>query len=153
MSLSVSRERVLEALFSKLSRTTFRDVCGKTMFVSCSRRLQLWSDVPASQRPALFMTEHHETPTYRSENTPAVTTISVDVFVYIDASDRSRVPSTDLNSILDGIDAALAPGPGEQRQTLGGIVSHCRMEGQILKDPGDLDGDGLLIIPVTIMLT
>ena len=153
MSLSVSRETVLAALFAKLSSATFTEVGGASEFVTSSRRLRLWSDVPAGQRPAMFMTDHHETPSYRSENTPALVTISVEVFVYIDSSDPSSVPSTDLNNILDGLDAAIAPGPGEQRQTLGGLVSHCRVEGQILKDPGDLDGDGLLIVPILVMLT
>ena len=36
-------------------------------------------------------------------------------------------------------------------QTLGGLVSHCRVDGAVLKDPGDLDGDGLLWVPLKIL--
>jgi len=37
------------------------------------------------------------------------------------------------------------------RQTLGGMVSHCRIDGQVMKDPGDLDGDALLWVPLKIL--
>jgi len=55
-----------------------------------------------------------------------------------------------LNTILDALEAALNPANGA-RQTLGGLVSHCRIEGAVLKDPGDLDGDGLLWVPIKIL--
>jgi hypothetical protein len=38
------------------------------------------------------------------------------------------------------------------RNTLGGTVYNCRIDGKILKDPGDLDGDALLIVPVKLVL-
>ena len=59
---------------------------------------------------------------------------------------------SDINSVLDAIDAALAPS-GEARQTLGGLVSHCRVDGTVMRDPGDLDGDGMVIVPISITLT
>ena len=32
-------------------------------------------------------------------------------------------------------------------------MSHVRIDGKIMKDPGDLDGDGIAVIPVKIMAT
>jgi hypothetical protein len=53
-----------------------------------------------------------------------------------------------------GVDAALKPGPAAGgRQTLGGLVSHCYIDGKIMKDPGDIDGDGVAVIPVKILAT
>jgi hypothetical protein len=37
------------------------------------------------------------------------------------------------------------------RQTPGGLVSNCYIDGKIMKDPGDLDGDGIAVIPVKIL--
>jgi hypothetical protein len=117
-----------------------------------SRRLKLWSDVPKSQRPALFVTEHREQPNYQSEALPTKTTLSVDLFIYIDASDRNTIPAAALNTMMDALEAALKPQPSDNnRQTLGGLVSHCRIDGAVLKDPGDLDGDGLLWVPLKIL--
>ena len=39
------------------------------------------------------------------------------------------------------------------RQTLGGLVSNCYIGGKIMKDPGDLDGDAIAVIPVKILAT
>jgi len=48
--------------------------------------------------------------------------------------------------------ASLKPSPATLgRQTLGGLVSNCYIDGKIMKDPGDLDGDGIAVIPVKIL--
>ena len=152
--LTKSREIVLNALLALLSATTFsQPVKGKTSFSTVSRRLRHWSDVQRSERPALFQVCHSEEPTYRSELTTSYTKLSVKLFIYTDGSDKSAVADTDVSVILDAIDSSLYPGPGAQRQTLGGIVSHCRVEGSVLRDPGDLDGDGIIVIPISITLT
>jgi len=149
-----SREAIMTALFTKLQAAVFSSpINGSSTWVTTSRRLQLWADVAASSRPYMCMTEHHEQQVYKSENVPAYVTIMIDVFVYIDSKDQGTTPSIILNIILDALDAAIAPGPGEQRQTLGGLVSHCRVDGPVLKDPGDIDGDGLIIYPIKITTT
>jgi len=149
-----SREAVMTALFAKLTATTFSSpINGSNTWVTTSRRLQLWADVAKTSRPYMCMTEHHEQQAYKAENLPAYVTLLIDVFVYIDSEDKSTTPSITLNTILDALDAAIAPGPGEQRQTLGGLISHCRVDGPVLKDPGDIDGDGLIIYPIKITTT
>lgn len=155
MTMSAARETVLYTLLDKVGSVQFTSPLssGATQFVSISRRLKLWTDVSRDQRPALFMTCHGESPTYRAENVPAYNKLSVRLFVYLDASDENTIGDTDISIILDSIDAALSPGPGEQRQTLGNLVSHCRVDGEILRDPGDIDGDGMIIIPISVALT
>jgi len=154
MALSVKREIILTALFERLSSVSFdQPVRGATGFVSMSRRLRHWADVPKIERPALFMVCHGESVTYRSENTPAYAKFSVKLFIYIDGSDKTTTPDTDISVILDALDVALSPGPGEQRLTLGGIVSHCRLDGEILRDPGDMDDDGLIVVPISVTTT
>jgi hypothetical protein len=149
--MNVAREAVMSALVSLLETAVFATpVNGQTGFVVISRRLKLWTDVPKSQRPALFITEHREQQSYQSETLPAKTTLNVDIFVYIDASDRNTVPAIALNTLMDALETALKPASGAT-QTLGGLVSHCRIDGQVLKDPGDLDGDGLLWAPLKIL--
>ena len=56
---------------------------------------------------------------------------------------------------MDALDAALAPAGADLtlgRCTLGGTAYRCAIDGKPLKDPGDLDGDGLLLVPITIVL-
>ena len=57
--------------------------------------------------------------------------------------------------MMDALDTAFAPTGtdiGLGRNTLAGTAYSCRIDGKVLKDPGDLDGDALLVVPVKIVL-
>ena len=120
-----------------------------------SRRLKLWADVPAAMRPAAFLHEGgSETYDNAAGGTPR-RRLSPRLFAYIDAHDPGIAGAAALNAIMDALDAALAPAGADLalgRCTLGGTAYRCSIEGKPLKDPGDLDGDGLLLVPFTIVL-
>jgi hypothetical protein len=119
------------------------------------RRLKLFSDVPAAERPCAFLHEGgDEGYAWQSGAIPR-RKIEVKVFVYIDAKDPSVVGAEILNDIMDAFDAALAPKGADAmlgRNTLAGTQYMARIAGRPIKVPGDLDGDGLLIVPVEIDL-
>jgi hypothetical protein len=46
----------------------------------------------------------------------------------------------------------LAPTGRAETQTLGGLVSHCWIEGRIEMDSGDNDGQAKAIIPIRILV-
>lgn len=145
--MAATREAIMEAVYEL--------VIGVHDFRTTSRRLKLWTDVPANERPALFQAEHAETYSRQSE-TLGKRGVDVTLFIYTDAHDAKTIGATELNTILDELDAALAPTGADLvfagRQTLGGLVSHCFIDGEVFKDPGDLDGDGLLIVPIKILV-
>ena len=120
-----------------------------------SRRLKLWSDVPPAMRPACFLFEGGaETYVDAAAATPK-RSLQVRLFVYIDAHDPAAIGAVALNTIMDALDAALEPAGADLalgRVTLGGAVHRASIDGKPLKDPGDLDGDGLLVVPITLVL-
>ncbi|MCW2317601.1 hypothetical protein M2322_003165 [Rhodoblastus acidophilus] len=148
-----AREAIMEALCAQLAQARFAaPINDCDTWATLSRRLRLWSDVASADQPALFVAEHAENVAFASESLPGKTTLNVDLFIYIAAGrDPDAVPARDLNIALDALNAALAPPAGADRQTLGGLVYHCRIEGRIVKDPGDLDGQGLALVPVKIL--
>lgn len=118
-----------------------------------SRRLKLWADVPASARPACFVIASHNQKYTWTTGTVPKRLMEVMVFVYIDAKDPNIIGDTVLNMIIDAFDAAMKPAGADQslgRNTLSGNAYNCRIMGSVIKDPGDLDGDGLLIVPLEI---
>jgi hypothetical protein len=122
-----------------------------------SRRLKLWTDVPLSQRPACFLFEGGRNAYGWSNVNAPKRDLDVQLFIYIDAKDPNVIGSTQLNNINDALDAALAPDSGYPgapggANTLGGLVASCRIFGEVLKEPGDLDGDGMLLVPIKIIL-
>lgn len=133
----------------------FNLAVGVHDFVTTGRRLVMWDRVPKDQRPALFQVEHAETYSRQSE-TQRKRDLHVTLFIYTDSSDKTVDGIVVLNTILDELDAALDPAAADAfargRQTLGGLVSHCFIDGDVVKDSGDLDGVGLLVVPIRILV-
>jgi len=118
-----------------------------------TRKLKLWTDVPLGERPAVFLFEGaDEQHTFGNSINPK-RVMAVKIFVYTNAKE---VPGAiEINQIMDALDKAFYPAGADiqaGRNTLGGLVNNCRIAGTVFKDPGDLDGDGLLITPVEILL-
>ncbi len=120
-----------------------------------ARRLKLWSDVPASSRPACFLFEGGQETYSWTGNALPKRSLEIRLFVYLNAKDPHIAGAALLNDVMDALDAAFAVSGGDivlGRNTLGGKAYHCRIDGKALKDPGDLDGDALLIVPVRLLL-
>jgi hypothetical protein len=119
------------------------------------RRFKLWSDVPVTSRPACFLFEGGQETYSWSESAVPKRIIEVRLFIYLNAKDPSIAGAALLNGVMDAFDAAFSLSAGDivlGRNTLGGTVYNCRVDGKVLKDPGDLDGDALLIVPVKLAL-
>jgi hypothetical protein len=120
-----------------------------------SRKFKLWSDVPAAARPACFLFEGGlETYTW-SEGAIPKRVIEAKIFAYLSARDHAVLGASLLDNVMDALDLAFAPQGADcalGRNTLGGSVYSCRIDGKVLKDPGDFDGDALLIVPVKLVL-
>jgi hypothetical protein len=142
------RESIMQALFTLAS--------GAYSFATASRRLKLWDNVAPCEMPALFQFEGAQDESLYEEDLLLRRTLKARLFIYIDAKDESIVGASIINDILDALDQAFAPSSfADQvtnRQTLGGLVSSARIIGPVLKDPGDLDGIGLIVAPIQIVL-
>jgi hypothetical protein len=135
----------MQALFALVSSTA--------SFATTGRRLVLWSTLSPAQKPALFQYERDDEYTQGKNYLPIVT-MNVDLYIYTcPGMDSGITPASMLNQLIDAVDAALAPSIVTRRQTLGGLVSHVWIDGKVMKDPGDLDGDGIAVIPVKILAT
>jgi hypothetical protein len=143
----MNREPIYEALFALLA--------AAAPFATAGRRLRHWSDVAASEQPALFQVQRKET-AKPQEGSPTVWRADVDIYVYCQAPDDETAPATVLNPLLDALEAALAPQGADAlagAQTLGGLVKHCWIGGTIETDEGALGGQAVAIVPVEILAT
>jgi len=145
---TTSREEALEALAALLA-SAYDWTTGP------SRRLKLWTDVSMANRPACFIFEGGFETYAWSEGAIAKRIIEAKVFIYLNAKDPNVIGASLLNDVMDALDAAFALSGNDLligRNTLGGLVSQCRIDGKLMKDPGDLDGDALLIVPIKLIL-
>lgn len=161
--MTVARETVMNALLAK--------VAASAGFLTVSRRVQLIPGAPTPTvatpplQPALYLLEGDEETKERGRGLPPVHVWDVDLWVWakipvgatIGVPDGTTPGASIINPLLDAVEAALAPAGadlGQGVQTLGGLVSHCWIEGKTVKVPGDImkDGQCLAIIPVKIMV-
>jgi hypothetical protein len=122
-------------------------------FKTTGRRLQLWSQTP--QQPALFINhpadEYPEPPV---RGLPVKATIELEVWLYAQVTvDPSHDSDFVLENLVSAVKTALAPSVMSGVQTLGGIVSHCWVQGRVEFDQGYMDGgQGKAIIPVKVLV-
>ena len=157
--MPASRETILNALVAQLATTTFTQPIGyeqlETWAVPISRRLKLFNEIPAEQQPCLFQVEHDEdyqqSERGNSIGLPRKTILNVSLIVYFRASDEYPGGPT-INYILEGIERAMAPDSPQNVYTIGGLVNKCWILGKPFKDPADIDDQGILIVPVKILI-
>jgi hypothetical protein len=120
-----------------------------TGFLTTGRRLIPWNQV--TSQPALFLRDGDEELQY-NEIVMQQQDIEAEIWIYSNAGqDPNAVPVTALNNLIDAIQCALRPdAPGTNRFTLGGLVHWCRLEGRLIKDPGDTSGQAIALVPVVI---
>lgn len=146
---TATREQVALALLSLLT--------SSAQYNYTSRRLRMPDQMANVAKPALFQIEHKETHVKGKLITPAYRILHVDVWIYIAiGTDPNSTPITTLNTLIDAIDpdsgGVLKPSPMNGRQTLGGLVTDCYVNGEIVKVPGDIgNGMGAAIIPIEVV--
>lgn len=124
-------------------------------FVTKSRRVRIFSDVNGNEQPACFQAEYTTT---EAETTgmPGKTLLEFNWIIYFQVNDPKAIGATELNSILKAVRTVLKPKPSDEgfpkRNTLDGLVHHLYIGGKIFKDPGDIDGQGMLVVPIKILV-
>jgi len=151
--MTVAREQVMAALFTALSNAVYSDGTSP-VFNSVSRKLKLWGEVPHDQQPAMFLVDTHETRTQQPpQGLPSKLLMRTAAIIYVSTTNSEDVPSVQMNLVLDAVDKVFLPDDLIRNVfTLGGLVHYCRIEGNIAKTPGDLDGQGMAVIPINVML-
>lgn len=154
------RETIYAALFARVAACTWAPLSegGATTWAVSSRKLRHWDDTDKSEMPALFTKQVSELEV-RQRNLPSKWTLKIELYVYVATlaqQDKTVIPASQLNPILDSIQKALQPQPSVdqslERNTLGGLVDECKQAGEILNFEGDLGDLGALIIPVEIVV-
>jgi hypothetical protein len=148
--MNVPRETIYAALWAKASGA-IDPRTGTPAFITKSRRLRHWDDVAPDQQPALFMIQHEQTP-QQVKGLPPKWDFRLSLFVYDNCGEASdAIPGQRLNYLLDAVDNALAP-DFRGYQTLGGLVSHCWIEGtiEIFEGYKGMMNQSVAIIPVGI---
>ncbi len=144
----ITRNQIMDALMEVLED-------NMPSIVEFTRRFKdLPSIATSAQMPYLMLTKPREQyPARAITQLPAKRTFRADITIALSAgTDQNGEPDRALCDILDQLDLALRPPVGSETLTLGGLVDHCYIEGDIICVPGDLDGIGMIQIPIVILV-
>lgn len=154
----MNREAIFTTLWALNEACTFNMNSGDGAPVMSGwklreRKLKLFSDVSSAQKPYIAQVEHNEE-AVKVRNLPYRWTLGAQWFIY---QDNAKIPAIINNRILDAIQACLAPKPidpgfFDNRNTLSGLVYDCYIEGEIFKDPGDIDNQGMMVVPIKLLV-
>jgi hypothetical protein len=138
-----SREAIYAALFALVS--------SSASFKTATRRIKEYSDVAQGTQPAILQVELGEkwdAPVGK----PPVVALNCRFFVYCESNDPTQPISTQMNALLDSVMNALASTQWQNyRQTLGNLVQHARISGDVTIAEG-LSGQSEAIVPVEILV-
>jgi hypothetical protein len=129
-------------------------------FPTVGRKLPDPNNLSGGEFPGLFVIKPDEEYSYDGEGStvPPTRVLKFLAVIYTDFSDDPpAVPADALDDLMDGIDGALAAQPPDilgngGRQTLGGLVYNCVIAGEPKFFPGDEEGKGGALVPISVTL-
>lgn len=151
----VDRELIWAALFALLQ------AIPADLFVTTSRQHTQPPALDPEMQPACFLVQARETRTPRPAGLPVKLTLNGFIIVYFQApaplideiGQETVVGGTQLNALLLAIDTALMPDNlATGKLTLGGLVEHCWIEGDVDMDTGIYSQQGAAIVPVKMLV-
>lgn len=152
----MDEEVIYAALAARMATVSWTRADTSThVFKLTSRRVKMFSD--ANVQPCCYQAEPASSEG-QVTGMPYKTTLEAFWIIYHQvAKDAKAIPTIENNLIVKACRAALAPLPTDvgfldRRNTLGGLVYHCFISGRIYKEPGDLDGQGMLTIPIKLLV-
>jgi hypothetical protein len=150
--MTTQREQIYSALMTMLQSAL---LSPSGPFKTVGRRWQDPGQISPADRPALYQVQKDEVARTSSVNSvPISWRIGVDLVLYTsgDASPNT-VPSTELNALLDAVEAAIKAATPGLAQSLGGKVCHCRIQGKIEIVENVQGTMALAVVPVEILVT
>jgi hypothetical protein len=148
-----TRTEVKAATFAKITSMTFATpVQGQSTWVTASQKLKLWGEVDVTLRPAVFLVSHSEEDEYRGLGLYR-RRLRLAAWCYTRCSETD-IGDTQLDTIMDSFEATFGQAAVDNFSTnectLGGLVYFVRIDGKVFRDPGDLDNDAMLIVPLLV---
>lgn len=147
---TATRNQIMTRILNDIQDMIFGSaVQGATTWNTVSNRLRLWGDVANDQQPAAFLVTHREIDEYRGLGLLR-RRLELGIWCYTRSDTDPGGPQ--LDTLMEAFEEkfCVVDNPSTGCNTLGGLAYWCRIEGRVFKDPGDLDFQTLLIVPLVV---
>src|SRR5260370_4483789 len=145
------RELIYATLFAQLQSAL---MAPTGPFKTVSRRWQDPSQISPADRPALYQVQKDELAKTSVIGVPVLWKIGLDLVVYTAGdAEPNVVQSTELNNLLDAVEAALRSATPGLAQSLGRNVTYCRIEGKLEIVENVQGAMAMAVAPILIEIT
>ena len=146
-----------EPIYAALADLVFNDPRIQAEFVLTGRFLYHHAQIPggSAATPAIFLVQNPGETHFRTgKGIDDKRTLKCHFVMYFYTADvTSNLPATACNTGLDVIDDVLnQPGNPGNVQTLGGLVEHVYLEGEVVTGEGLLQDYSVVGVPITILI-
>jgi hypothetical protein len=104
----------------------------------------------------MFLVQHREVIDRQGVGLPTRRWMSVSAWCYARTDSDGVVGDDLLDLMTEGIEAVMGPDdPIRNELTLGGLCFWCRLDREdnlYIRDPGDIDGQALLVMPIQVLI-
>jgi hypothetical protein len=148
-----TRCEVFNALFNLLQ--TLPPPSGSKSWKTVSQTVLEFDEVPAANQPAIILVRGPQNFTLKAVGT---TKLHWRCFFLIyfrvdnQKTSSNRYPDQITDPIMDSIEQLFTPVMFNQYFTLGGLVQNCWLDGNAVADPGVVDGQAIIFVPISIIL-
>jgi len=149
----MTREPILAALFALGQTISWTDpATGVSSGLGyTNRRIQTSDQIPAELMPALLQGVGPEE-FKPAPGRPPKRTVSANWLIYYKPQPSPLTTDPLTNAILDGVEAVFVPDSLNGTVTLGGLVAHAWIEGEVFKAAGDLNDQAMIVVPIKLLI-
>lgn len=143
-----------EPIYAALWNLVANDPRIQAAFVTTSRYTHHFEDVASALMPALFMLQKRERWERIGKGISPKRTLEAHFLCYTYNADPDGIPpATLINTLMDVIDDVLTTvNNPSNAQTLGGLVEHVYIEGDVEIAEPLLQEKGIFVVPLTILI-
>jgi hypothetical protein len=149
----MTREPIFAALFALGQTITWTDPDNQVSqsFGYSNRRIQTSDQIPGELTPALLQGVGPEE--FRvSPGLPPRRILTANWLIYYKPKPTPLTTDPLTNAILDGVEAVFVPDRLSGTVTLGGLVAHAWIEGEVFKAAGDLNDQAMMVVPIKLLI-
>jgi hypothetical protein len=149
----MTREPIFAALFALGQTITWTDpeTQESVGFGYSNRRIQTSDQIPAELMPALLQGVGPEDFKVLA-GLPPKRTLSANWLIYYKPNLTPLTTDPLTNAILDGVEGVFVPDSPNGTVTLGGLVAHAWIEGEVFKAAGDLNDQAMIVVPIKLLI-
>ena len=144
-SFAITRETYYGALW-----TLLRGIDASPVIRLFDRRLRAVERLPDAELPALFMIVGKQDTVWKGKLPQHK--LTAEIVLACANPDPHTAADIVMNALVDAVEAALDPGPGLEWETLGGLVSQCRIEGEAEFFPGPNSTRAYAALTIAMMI-